>query len=108
MERTLKYAPWSELDPKYKFQAYDSDGWLIAYECRPWIDECSIEWRFSSGAFIILYDDPQDLKVDNWKETLIERQTDQDGPTEPDPCDLAHDHNAITYGADDPTEYDPS
>ncbi len=31
-----------------------------------------------------------------------------EGPQEQDPCDLAHDYNAMTEGSDAPTEYDPS
>jgi len=33
---------------------------------------------------------------------------DIDGPIEQDPCDLAHDYEAMQYGSDAPTEYDPS
>ena len=108
VEPKLKYAPWGELDLKFNFQAYDSDGWLIAYDCRPWVGSCSVEWQGYGGIFTVLFDSPQDLKGLNWQQTLIERPAEQDGPTEPDPSELAHDHNAITYGADDPTEYDPS
>lgn len=83
----LKYAPWDELDQSMNFQAYDMDGWLIAYELRPWVGSCSVEWRAEGGMFTVLFDKPQDLKAVNWKQTLIERPSDQDGPTEPDPSD---------------------
>lgn len=104
----LKYATWDSLDKSMNFQAYDMDGWLVAYEKRPWLDGRTYEWRFSSGKFTVLYDEPNDGEIPNWQQTLIERPTEQDGPTEQDPSDLAHDHNAITYGADGPSEYDPS
>jgi len=33
---------------------------------------------------------------------------DIDWPIEQDPCDLAHDYQAMQYGSDAPSEYDPS
>ena len=32
----------------------------------------------------------------------------EEGPDEPDPCDLARDYEEMSYGSDAPTEYDPS
>ena len=104
----LKYANWESLDPSMNFQAYDRDGWLLAYEKRPVVCLKSEQWlpdgEYEGGQWIEQGDGP----IKNWQQTLIERPADQDGPTEPDPSELAHDHNEITYGADDPTEYDPS
>ncbi len=39
---------------------------------------------------------------------LGDMMEDEQGPQEQDPCDLAHDYNAMTEGSDAPTEYDPS
>mgnify|MGYP001260951824 CR=1 FL=1 len=108
VEPKLKYASWDELDKQWNFQAYDESGYLCAYECRPDIGLRVNEWVPSSGAFRCLPYKLEDGPISNWQQTLIERPADQDGPTERDPSELAQDYNEITYGADAPSEYDPS
>lgn len=105
----LKYAPWDSIDPKFKYQAFDLYGHLFAYTGKPvameryWALYLNVD-----GKFTLIRKGQTNEILSNWQQTLIERPSDQDGPTEPDPSDLAHDHNAITYGADAPSEYDPS
>ena len=104
----LYYVPWDELHSSIQFQAYDRDGRLFAYEEHPILSLKSEQWmpdgEYQGGIGL----KKSKVPIPNWQQTLIERPTEQDGPTEQDPSDLAHDHNAITYGADAPSEYDPS
>lgn len=108
LDPKLKYAPWESLDTQFKFQAYDSDGWLCSYENKPTVNLSAGAWQTDGNYDPTNWQIPVLGPIPNWQQTLIERPTDQDCPTEPDPSDLAHDHNEITYGADNPTEYDPS
>ena len=95
VEPKLKYASWDELDKQWNFQAYDEDGYLCAYECRPYIDSRTNDWLFSSGTFTALLNDQVDGPIPNWQQTLIERPAEQDGPTEPDPTAYAAQLSAV-------------
>lgn len=100
----LEYATWESLDPSMNFQAYDRDGWLVAYEKRPLKALSSEQWlpdgEYEGGQWIKQFDGP----IIYWQQSLIERPM----LSEPEPEHENKEEIADQLWAAQATEYDPS
>lgn len=75
----LEYYPWIKLPAQFKFQAFDGDGDIWAYENRPHVEESWSAWATKSGDMLELFKGRPKAMVKNWVDSLIERpQTDDE------------------------------